>query len=446
MVGGGITGLAASWEASGHPGVHVVLHEAEDRLGGKIRTSPVRLDGGTELLVDEGADAFLARVPDAVELCRELGLDDELTEPAIGRAMVVHRGSLRFLPTDTVLGVPLDLEVLAGTGLLSEHGTAAVAAELDRDDPPLSVDVAIGPFLSERLGPELVDTLVGPLIGGINAGDVDQLSLSAVTPQLADAAADGGSLIAALRRRRPAGNPGPVFHGLLGGTGRLVEALAEQLVARGVELRTGHRLDDLASTGDDPVVITSPAPAAAQLVRQWSPDAATELDHITHSSVTLVTFVFERDDVPGPLDASGVLVPPGEGRFATAVSWGSSKWAHWDDGRHVVLRASAGRIGDDRAAHLSDDEVVARLLDDLSDLMGVAADPVGVRVSRWPLGFAQYTVGHLERVERIEAALAADLPRVAVAGAAYRGLGIPACIRQGRNATRQLLDRMRAGG
>lgn len=439
VVGGGITGLAAAWEASGHAGVRVVVHEADDRLGGKIRTSPVRLDDGTELVVDEGADAFLARVPDAVELCHELGLADELTEPAIGRAMVATGSELRHLPTDTVLGIPLDLEALAATGLLTDDGLAAVAAELDRDDPPLTDDVAIGEFLARRFGPELVDALVGPLIGGINAGDVERLSLTAVTPQLADAAGDGGSLIAALRRRRAPGNPGPVFHGLLGGTGRLVEALADQLEDRGVELRTGRRLEDLAATGDDRVVITTPAPAAADLVRHRSPRAASELEGIEHSSVTLVTLVFDRDDVPGPLDASGVLVPPAEGRFMTAVSWGSSKWAHWDDGRHVVLRASAGRVGDDRASHLSDDDVVARLRADLAELMGIAAEPVGVRVSRWPLGFAQYTVGHLERVGRIETALSQDLPRVAVAGAAYRGLGIPACIRQGRETARRML-------
>lgn len=440
VVGGGITGLAAAWEASSHEGVDVVLHEADDRLGGKIRTSSVTLADGSTLTIDEGADAFLARVPDAVELCRELGLDDELTEPAIGRAMVVKDGTLHFLPTGTVLGVPVDLDALGAAGLLSEDALAVVAAELDRDDPALAHDVAIGPYLRERFGRELVDLLVGPLIGGINAGSVEQLSLSAVTPQLAEAAGDGGSMITALRRRQPSGDAGPVFHGLLGGTGRLVDALAARLEERGVELRTGHAVTSLAELGSDPVVITTPAPAAAGLVRPSSPRAAAELDGIEHSSVTLVTLVFDRHDVPGPLDASGVLVPPSEGRFMTAVSWGSSKWRHWDDGRHVVLRASAGRVGDERAAALSDDEIVDGLLGDLADLMGIGATPVGVRVSRWPLGFAQYTVGHLERVDRLEAALADDLPRVKVAGAAYRGLGIPACIRQGRRAAAAALD------
>ena len=212
------------------PGLRVTLLEAADRFGGKVRTSDVTLDDGTTMTIDEGADAFLARVPDAVQLCRELGLDGELTQPAIGRAKVYLDGELRFLPDDTVLGVPTDMEALAASGLLSEGGLATAAAELDRTDAAPDGDVAIGPFLADRFGTELVDHVVGPLIGGINAGDVDELSLTVVTPQLAEAAADGGSLSAALAgRRRAEPVTGPVFHALLGGSGRLIEALVDAL-------------------------------------------------------------------------------------------------------------------------------------------------------------------------------------------------------------------------
>ena len=442
VVGGGITGLAAAWEASGHEDVGITVLEATDRLGGKIHTSDVVLEDDTTMRLDEGADAFLARVPDAVELCHELGLGGELTQPAVGRAKLAIDGELVFLPAETVLGVPVDGESLRGRGVLSDDAVDAVAAELERHGPPPQGDVAIGPFLSERLDPEVVEHLVSPLVGGINAGDVDQLSLAAVTPQLAEAAADGDSLVAALARRRvPATSDAPVFHGLLAGTGRLIDRLAEALTARGVQIRTGTPVHGLRDLLDDSTVavVATPAPAAAELLGPVSAEAAEELEAIEHSSVTLVTLVYGRDDVPGPLEASGVLVPRSAGRFMTAVSCGSVKWAHWDDGRHVVLRASAGRTGDERQASMSDDEVVAALRTDLAELMGVHAAPVGVRVSRWPLGFAQYTVGHLERVDRIEAALRRDEPRVVVAGAAYRGLGIPACIRQGRSAATELL-------
>lgn len=460
VVGGGIAGLAAAWEATHDPGVSVTVLEASERLGGKIRTSALDMGDDTTLLVDEGADAFLARVPDAVELCRELGLTEELTQPAAGRAKVLVDGELHFMPTDTVLGVPMDAEEAAGTGILSWDGAAAVVAERTAGpaDPP-GEDVAIGQYLSAQFGAELVDRLVGPLIGGINAGDVDELSLRAVTPQLADAADDaaaqGISLSEALRRRRVAvPTDAPVFHGLLDGTGRMVDALVEQLDERGVLLRTGApverierdtsgqltlHLDGGGSIEADGVVLAVPAPPAAGLLAELSPDAAAELTAISHSSVVLVTLVYDRSDVAVELDASGFLVPRGAGRFVTAASFGSTKWAHWDDGRHVVLRVSAGHAHDERPMGMTDDEVVDAVRAELDPLLGIAGEPVTARVSRYPDGFAQYTVGHLDRVAHIEAALARDVPQLRVAGAAYRGVGIPACIRQGREATRALL-------
>jgi len=454
VVGAGITGLAAAWEASSDPKLRVTVLESEPRAGGKVRTSAITLDDGTELVIDEGADAFLARVPDAVRLCDELGLRDELTQPALGRAKVFVDGELRFLPAETVLGVPIDMADLADSGILSEEGLAAAAAELDRDDAAPAADVAIGPFLADRYGRELVDRVVGPLVGGINAGDVEELSLSAVTPQLAEAAADGGSLSVALGRRRPPTTPDtPVFHAVRGGSGRLVDALVEQLTARGVELRLGVAAEGLSREGPtwrlevaddaqpiaaDLVVLTTPAPVSAALLAPHSPDAAAELGAMTHSAVALVTFVYDAGDVPIELDASGFLVPRSAGLLLTAASWGSTKWAHWNDGRHVVLRVSAGRTGDERQSDMDDDELVAGLRADLATTMGITATPVATRIARWHLGFTQYTVGHEARVDRIEAALDADCPGLAVAGAAYRGLGLPACIRQGRAAVARL--------
>lgn len=453
VVGGGITGLAAAWEASADGDTDVTVVEAAPRWGGKLHTSNVDLPDGSALLIDEGADAFLARVPDAVALCRELGLGDELTQPAIGQAKLWLDGQLRDLPAETVLGVPTDLETLARANVLSPEGLSAVAAEWDRTGPGPDGDVAIGPFLTERFGPELVERVVAPLIGGINAGDVDELSLRAVTPQLAEAAADGDSLSRALARRRPpAGTEGPVFHALRGGSGRLVQALVDALTERGVTLRTDAPVQSLERDGDawaltvgdeqlraDRVALCTPAPTTAALLAPLSAEASAGFAEMTHSAVALVTMIYRSDDVPGPLDASGVLVPRTAGMFLTAVSWGSSKWAHWNDGRHFVLRASAGRTGDERQAAMDDDALVGGLHADLVTIMGITGSPVGTRVARWPLGFTQYTVGHLDRVDAIEAALRRDCPGVVATGASMRGLGLPACIRKGREATRELL-------
>lgn len=495
VVGGGIAGLAAAHEASQDPDVRVTVLEATPRFGGRIATTGIELPDGTSITVDEGADAFLARVPDAIELCDELGLSGELTEPAARTAMVVIDGAMRPLPTGTVLGVPVDFDAVAAAGVLSPEGLARAAQELDRDDPAPGRDVAIGPFLRDRFGDEVVDRLVGPLIGGINAGDIETMSLEAVTPQLAAAAAEGGSLAAALARRQGSVDPdAAVFRTPLGGVQRLVDALVERLRDRGVQLVTGTAVtaithlppdgadgvalaEDARVAGDvDPVgpvegvgdegvatsglavthrgsgdaesatlhasgvVLATPARVAAPLLGDLSPNAADAAGAIRHSSVVLVTFVFTADSVDTPSGISGVLVPRDADLLMTAASFGSEKWSHWDDGRHVVLRVSAGRDGDDRASALEDQALADALLGDLRTVAGITAEPVAIRVSRYPSGFAQYDVGHLDTVAAARAALSRDAPRVVVAGSGYDGVGIPASIRSGRTAARQVLS------
>ena len=452
VVGGGIAGLAAAWEAV-QVGASVTVLEATDRTGGKLVTSEIHVDGSV-LRIDEGADAFLARVPDAVGLCRELDLGDEFVTPATGRAHVWFDGALRPLPDRHVLGVPLDADEAAATGLLSADAVERLRNEPAQDGTPPVGDVSIGGHLGERLGREIVDHLVGPLVGGISAGDVDRLSLQAVTPQLADAARHGGSLLGALLDQRAAGGEDtPVFQGLRGGSARLVEALATRLTAAGARVETSTEVRELSvdpagrpavrsadrSVVGDGVVLATPAAVSADLLGRLSPGAAEELRAIPTTSVVLVTLVYDRDDVPGPLDGSGFLVPRDAGLFLTAASWGSTKWAHWDDGRHVVLRVSAGHRRDGRVDELDDDGIVELLQADLTTTMGIDAAPRAIRVSRWTDAFPQYEVGHLERLERIEAALHRDAPRVRLAGMSYRGVGIPASIRSGRTAARSLL-------
>lgn len=452
VVGGGVAGLAAAWEAV-QLGASVTVLEAAERIGGKLVTSDLHVDGSV-LRIDEGADAFLARVPDAVGLCRELGLDDEFVTPATGRAHVWFDGALRPLPEHHVLGVPLDADEVAATGLLSAAAVERLRTEPEHPGAPPVGDVSVGDHLGERLGREVVDHLVGPLVGGISAGDVDRLSLEAVTPQLNEAARRGGSLLRSLLEQRAASDQeSPVFHGLRGGSARLVEVLSERLTGAGARLETSVDVRDVSFDDDgrasirtdgrsidaDGVVLATPAAVAAGLLDRLSPQAAEELRSILTTSVALVTLVYDRSDVPGPLDGSGFLVPRSAGLFLTAASWGSNKWAHWDDGRHVVLRASAGHRNDGRVDDLDDGAVAALLRADLATTMGIVAEPRATRVSRWTDAFPQYEVGHLERLERIDAALHRNAPRVRLAGMSYRGVGIPASIRSGRTAARSLL-------
>jgi protoporphyrinogen/coproporphyrinogen III oxidase len=466
VVGGGITGLAAARQLAKAPAPpRVTLVEADERLGGKIRTTPF---GGVP--VDEGADAFLARVPWALDLCRQLGMGGRLLSPATSAASVVVDGTVRRLPEGLVLGIPTNLRAVAEAGVLSRAGVARAALDLVKGDDWPGTDEPIGALVRRRLGDEVLANLVDPLLGSINAGDTDRLSLWAAAPQLAEVARHHRSLIAGVReqRRRQADDPAaPLFYTLPEGMQQLVRALVTEQAGSG---RVEHcrsvsveRLDGTAAGGSpddgaqvlrlglsdgrtitaDGVVLAVPAPAAAALVATSAPAARPYLGQVEMASVVLVTMAFRRDEVAHPLDTSGVLVPVPEGRLMTACSFASSKWPHWsDDAARVVLRASAGRHRDERAMALDDDELVDVLLGELNELLGVQGPLLEWRVSRWPASFPQYAPGHLRRVAAAEDELARRMPTVALAGASYRGLGIPACIRQGQEAAQLVLDRL----
>jgi protoporphyrinogen/coproporphyrinogen III oxidase len=413
VVGGGIAGMAAAWEAR-RLGHDVVLHEAGSALGGKLRTSSF-----CGVPVDEGPDAFLARVPFAVDLCRELGLSDELVAPAEGRAYVWTRGRLRPLPPGLVLGVPTGLVGLARSGILSARGVLRAGLDVALPQSRFGDDPSVEQVVSMRFGREASERLVEPLVGGINAGVAARLSMASTAPQLAAAAARSRSLLLGLRGT--AGSlEGPVFSSLRGGMGVLARRLAAALGEAGVDVRLGSAV---ATPPDaDRVVVALPAGAAASLL------GIGELAAIPHASVALVTLAY-RGTAPS---GSGFLVPRVDGRLMTACSFASNKWPHWSPGPGtMVLRVSAGRAGDDRAIAMSDDELVAALHEELVEALGLTSAPIEARVTRWVDGFPQYEPGHAARVARIEAALPSH---VRMAGAALYGVGIPACIASGRAA------------
>ena len=436
VVGGGIAGLAAAWQLL-RSGVHVTLVEAADRVGGKIVTEEV--DGRP---VDLGPDAFLARVPDGVELCRELGLGGELVAPATSGAAIWTRGRLRPLPAELVLGAPTGLASLARSGILGPAGLARATLDLVLPGQGGDEDRSVGALVTARFGRQVHERLVDPLLGAIHAGPSGQLSARAAAPQLAAAARARRSLLLGLRAQQRGGGPAgdqPVFLSLLGGLGRLAQRLEEALRAGGAELELGTSVTALPPPDADVTVLATPAPAAADLLAGPSPDAAGELRAVDHASVVLAVLCYPAAALPRPLVGTGFLVPRGEGRLLTACSFASSKWPHWAAPRQVVLRASAGRWGDERALDMDDDELVGRLHEELAQALSLRTGPDVARVARWPRAFPQYRVGHLERVERIEALVARDLPGVVLAGAAYRGLGVTACIGQGRAAARRAL-------
>lgn len=440
VVGGGISGLAAA-HALATEGHDVTVLEASERLGGKIKTS--RFAGRP---VDEGPDAFLARVPHAVELSRRLGLGDDLVSPATGSASLWLDGVLKPIPPGLVLGVPVDFEPLADSGVLSPEGLERARQEPSLPGEPVTDDVTIGHLIRARYGAEVHERLVDPLLGGINAGRTEELSLDVGAAQLAAVARRGTSLTEGLRAQREAHPPdptAPVFYAPRGGMAPLVEALTTALAGLGAVVRTAAPVAAIERRADrwlvevdggedvdaDVVVVAAPAFAAAPLIAPLSPDAAMVLLGIRYASVTLVSLAYpDAALASGPLSGSGFLVPRTEGRLLTACSVFSNKWPHLASPGSVILRASVGRHGDERWRDLDDEALVAAVHDELAAAYGLASGPTEVRISRWERSFPQFPAGHLGAIGDLEAALRRDAPGIAVTGAYLRGVGLPACI------------------
>ena len=456
VVGAGITGLTAAFTlATNRHDLEVVVLEASERVGGKILTTPF---AGRP--VDCGADAFLARVPEALDLCRELGLDTILTAPAQKSAYVWVNGGLSRLPSGLVLGVPTDLEALAASGIVSADGIARAAQDLTRtewidsangDDPNGVDDQSVGHLIRARLGDEVHEKLVSPLLSGVNAGDADHLSLAAGAAQIAVAARKSPSLISALREQTAAAqtNPdAPVFHGIPVGTQTLTDLLLARLTQADVSVHLSCPVTELSRNGNgwllttplgpvaaDELILTTPAAPTARLLDAVAPATASDLGSVEYASAAMVTLAVSKKDLGVPLDASGFLVAQTDPLpTLTACSWASAKWAHLDDPEVAILRVSAGKHGDTHALELDDPSLVEALSLDLATTMGIDAPPIAWRVTRWIDGLPQYRPGHPGRVAQWRAGVASDAPGIHLAGAAYDGLGLPACVRQGRQA------------
>lgn len=471
VIGGGIAGLAAAWELSGGDigtavgGPRVTVLEASPRLGGALRSEEF---AGRS--VDLGPDGVLGRRPEALDLCRAVGLGGELVPIGATGASVWARGRLRPLPAALALGVPTRWWPVARSGVLGAGGSLRLARDGLAPRPsrrgPIG-DRALGPLVADKLGSTVVDALVDPLVGGINAGSVADMSTAAVYPALLAAAGQRGGLMRALRRMQPsnpaAGPNEPAFWTLEQGMGSLVQRLCDRLDGRGVQLRTGLAAARLErEDSDEPpwivqtpagpfaadgIVLATPAAVAHDLLTPHDAEAATLLGGIDHASVALITLQFPADALSEPLFGTGFLVPrgspvPGEtgaNLLITACTFLSQKWPHLARDGDVLLRASVGRFGDERPAHLDDDALAARVVAELTAILGLRAPPRATRVTRWPDAFPQYRVHHLLRVAGIEAAVR-RLPPLAVAGAVYRGVGVPACIASGRQAGSTVLD------
>ncbi len=442
IVGGGIAGAAAALRLrERHSGVGISLFDQSGAYGGKLRTGS--LAGVT---VEQGAESFLTADPaggwsSAVHLARRVGLDDACRHTAGLPAAIATGGELTPMPAGTLMGIPVD-------------PIPGMTAEPAPDGPLLGPgeDVAVGRLVRRRIGDHVVDRLVDPLLGGVYAGHADQLSLAVTVPRLAEAARRTATLSRAVRLARsltPA-PPGPYpFATVDGGMVRLVEEAVERSGAEQLLKTTVRRLNRTRggwnvgygpvphqrSEAFDAVVLAVPAAPAARLLTGVHPDAAKTVGLLGYASVALISLAFPPDTALPEL--SGFLVPATEGRLIKAATFFTRKWPHLAGGP-VVIRASVGRYGGEQQLHRCDEELAAAVLDDLRYFCGTLPQPIDSRVQRWGGALPQYAPGHLDRVAAVRAALA-DQPGLALAGAAYDGVGVPACITSGENAAELVL-------
>lgn len=458
IIGGGISGLAAAHRLTElNPSLHLTLIEASARLGGTLLTD--QRDG---FLLERGPDSFITEKPEAVALAKRLGLESHLigTNNNHRRSFIVRNGRLRPVPEGFQLLAPSRIWPFITSDIFSLTGKARMAADLllPRKTTNGLSDESLASFVRRRLGREALERMAQPMVGGIYTADPETLSLRATLPRFLDFERDHRSLILAMwRRGRAQSGTSGARYGLFltfdKGMGVLVEALKQKLSKCEVKLNTrvtaiererGWKLktDGEETFEADALCLAVPAYVAAQLLSSLNPSLSSQLNAIKYASTATINFAFERTAIQHPLDGFGFVVPFVEKRSLIACTFSSVKFPGRAPGDHVLLRAFAGGALQPEMFALEESEMLARVESDLRELLGITGRPLFAEVSKWQNSMPQYEVGHLDRIAAIENT-ARELPGLTLAGNAYRGAGIPDCIRSGETAAEQISKLLR---
>jgi len=458
IIGGGITGLAAAYSLQelsrkNRAPISFTLIEGQPRLGGKILT-----DTEDGFVIEGGPDSFISQKPWALELCRQLGLADRLegTNRDQTATYILLNGRLVNMPEGVMLLVPTRIGPFLSTPLFSPLGKLRMGLDWIIPRKKNREDESLAGFVRRRLGREAVERLAEPLLAGIYAGDAEQMSLAATFPQFLELEEKYGSLIRGmLARRRERAKPAPsgkeppptMFMTLKGGLAELVEAIVSKLdretLTIGKEAERIHwksglstyqvRLKDGTALTADAVISTSPAYVTADLLSETDATLVRTLREIPYVSTATVSFAYRKDSFRHPLNGFGFVAPRREGRSIMACTWTSSKFPHRAPPDRVLLRSFVGGAGRENIVSLPEMELADRVREDLREIMGVTEEPILSRIYRWDKANPQYPVGHLDRLAEIDDRLT-RYPGLFLAGAAYRGVGVPDCIRQGNEA------------
>ncbi len=475
IVGGGISGLATAFSlheqaAAAGVSLHCTVLEAGPSWGGKIVTHRV---GG--LVTEAGPDSFLSQKPAGLDLCAKLGLTDQLinTNETGKTAFVLGDGRLHELPEGLVTFVPRQLGPFLRSGLLSWFGLARMGLDVVVPRGPSEGDESLAAFFRRRFGGQAFDRVLEPLLAGIYAGDAEQMSVKATFPRFVELEQQYGSLIrgmlAVKKRTPPMPSNGPrrtMFVSLKHGLSDLISALTTQLRHNGITLcldsplealrvrshKIGRWMYDLiladgSARSCESVVLATPAYVSSELLRPLTPIAGGLLDLIPYASTATIAMAFPARLVGRAVQGFGFIVPRREHRDLIAATWTSQKWPHRAPADQVLIRCYVGGVGREAMVELDDAEMTARVRAELSAICGISASPTYVEVNRWWKAMPQYTLGHLDRLAQLDAALS-RYGGLVLTGAGYRGVGIPDCIRDGAAAAERVMRHLtgRAGG
>ena len=468
IIGGGIAGLSSAYYLNKlalerGEDLEITLFESADYWGGKIKT--ILEDG---FVVEGGPDAYLVTKPWMRALARELSLADDLqgTNPDLSETFILHRGKLTSIPTGLTMTIPTEFAPMIKSRLLTWPQKFRMGFDFIIPPKKKNGDESLAGFISRRLGRAAYERLVGPLLSGIYAGDGDRLSLQSTFPNLREMELEHGGLVkgalalrsqrAAMAKQRAGANgkapSRSIFESPKSGLVSIVNAIVARLRSAGVDLRlntpvtvmepagAGYRLQlhDGSTLEVDKVVLAAPAYAAGQLVANFAPQLAGELDQIEYVTTATVSLAYPKEDLPEKLNGYGYIIPQNEDSKALACTWTSSKWLGRAPEAYALLRVFVGRIQDAHALPEDESALAAMAREELRKTMGITSSPAAEWVFRWEKAMPQYNVGHPERLQRIQVMMA-DMPAVALAGNAYKGIGMPDCILSGIEAAEKLL-------
>ncbi|MNS22569.1 Protoporphyrinogen oxidase [compost metagenome] len=474
VIGGGISGLSAayylktSFQKAGKP-LELTLIEKSDELGGKIRT--IRQDG---YIIEKGPDSFIGRKVAALHLAQSLGLESELTgtNPAARTNYILHKGKLRQMPAGLALGIPTKVGPFIKTDLISIKGKARAAMDLILPKRKAEGDEALGDFIERRIGKEVLEHLVEPLLAGIYAGDTGMLSLQSTFPQFHEIERKYRSLILGMiaGRTAPSAKPAPalqnraaelpeiakrsMFLTFKRGLSTLIEKLESELSS--ANILKGCGIDSISRVGDiyqlkletgeryvvDGIILAIPAFACGKLMEGFA--ESDTFDSVPYVSVANVALGYTASEIHTKLTGSGFVIPRSEGRLMTACTWTSSKWLHTAPEDKILLRAYIGRAGAEAPSNMEDQELVGKVREELREIMGITAEPELCIVSHMSKSMPQYRVGHKDRISSLRTAMEKHYPGVLICGSGYDGVGIPDCITQGEQAAEALASRFLA--